>query len=61
DPRPEEELYDLKNDPNELTNLVHERAYQGVRKKLSDILARWMKDTNDPLLKGPISLSEWVK
>ena len=61
DPRPEEELYDLKNDPNELTNLVNEQAYQEVRKKLSDILARWMKDTKDPLLKGPISLSEWVK
>jgi len=61
DPRPEEELYNLKKDPNELTNLIDEPTYQDIRKELSNTLLKWMKDTEDPLLKGPISLSKRVK
>lgn len=56
DRRPKEELYDLKEDPYELVNLIDEPNYRKIKKELSDKLLKWMKDTDDPLLKGPISL-----
>ena len=52
--RAEEELYDLKNDPNELTNLIKDPDYEAVLIKLRQKLVSWMKKTNDPLLKGKI-------
>jgi len=52
--RAEEELYDLKNDPNENTNLIDVPAYEAVLMKLRQNLVDWMKKTNDPLLKGKI-------
>jgi len=52
--RAEEELYDLEKDPSEANNLVKNPAYKKnlfiLRQKLLD----WMKETNDPLLKGKI-------
>ena len=52
--RAEEELYDLKNDPDEITNLIDNPAYQTVLIKLRQKLVNWMKKTNDPLLQGKI-------
>lgn len=49
-----EELYDLKNDPDEAKNLVDEPEYEEIRKEFKKQLAQWMKETNDPLLEGPI-------
>jgi choline-sulfatase len=43
-----EELYDLKNDPDELVNLVHHPAYQKIKKQLSDELDIWIIKNNDP-------------
>jgi len=52
--RANEELYDLKNDPNEDTNLINNPAYKAILIGLRQALTNWMKKTNDPLLKGKI-------
>jgi len=52
----QEQLYDLVFDPIEVNNLTYSIDPQ-TRKVLDDMrsrLDRWMKATNDPLLKGPI-------
>lgn len=46
-PRPPEELYDLRTDPNEFENLIYRSEYQDVLKKLSFILNKWIQETND--------------
>jgi len=44
---PEEELYDLENDPHEIDNLAKSSAHQRVLKRLRRELERWIKDSND--------------
>jgi N-sulfoglucosamine sulfohydrolase len=51
---PFEQLYDLAFDPNEADNLVDEPEYADVRRELAERLERWMRDTEDPLLRGPV-------
>ena len=53
--RPWEELYDLKSDPLELDNLAERKEYAETRQDLARALFRWMRDTDDPLLQGPIA------
>lgn len=48
------ELYDLKADPFELQNLAGSDAVRDIERELCDDLFRWMEDTGDPLLHGPI-------
>jgi len=48
--RAAEELYDLKNDPDCLNNLVGESDYKNDLKKMQSQLHNWMKETHDPLL-----------
>ena len=43
-----EELYDLKNDPHELNNLVNDAKYAEVKADLSRKLDRWIEDNDDP-------------
>ena len=50
-----EELYDLKEDPDELTNRAADPSLEGVRSELSRKLRSWMGSIDDPLL------SEWVE
>lgn len=45
--RPAEELYDLKADPHELTNLAENRKYAKALKKYRDELEKWIKTTGD--------------
>ena len=45
--RPSEELYDLKSDPHETKNLANDPNYQNQLKQHRDILANWIKRTND--------------
>jgi arylsulfatase A-like enzyme len=47
-------LYDLLFDPNEAHNLAGDPASQPVKEELSARLERWMEDTSDPLLDGPV-------
>ncbi|MFX1350128.1 MAG: sulfatase, partial [Promethearchaeota archaeon] len=53
-PRPNEELYDLKNDPYEAHNLIESLNYKDVAIELKDRLYDWMMRTDDPILKGKI-------
>ncbi len=53
-PRPNEELYDLKKDPNEFNNLINDPGYFEITKKLKNKLYEWMNQTDDPILKGKI-------
>ncbi|MDX1637177.1 MAG: sulfatase [Balneolaceae bacterium] len=49
DHRPAEELYDLKEDPHETTNLVHspDREHAVVLAQMRDRLYRWILETDD--------------
>ena len=47
DQRPDEELYDLINDPDELVNLADEVAFKKILKTHREILDQWISNTND--------------
>ena len=49
-----EQLYDLVFDPNEAHNLAADPAMTDVLDDMRGRLDRWMHDTNDPLLQGPV-------
>jgi arylsulfatase A-like enzyme len=49
---PKEQLYDLAFDPNEARNLAAEDGCKEVLGELRERLARWMHETEDPLLHG---------
>ena len=46
--RSEEELYDLKKDPDQLTNLAEDPAYQNIRNQLGRQLNAELLKSNDP-------------
>ena len=46
-PKAYEELYDLKNDPDELNNLAGDPGYQGTVETMRDALYKWMIENND--------------
>ena len=48
--RPGEELYDLREDPDQLNNVADDTEYAGVKAKLSAQLMQVMEETNDPRL-----------
>jgi N-sulfoglucosamine sulfohydrolase len=50
-----EQLYDLIFDPHEERNLVGSEAHAGVLTELSARLDSWMRETEDPLLDGPVA------
>ncbi len=52
--RPQEELYDLPDDPSETKNLIDNPEFADVADKLRQRLAAWMAETDDPLRHGPI-------
>ncbi len=45
------ELYDLENDPDELRNLSGVMEYETVEAEMHRKLLRWMRETDDPMLK----------
>jgi arylsulfatase A-like enzyme len=52
---PEDELYDLVFDPAEQNNLARVPTYRQAYEEMKGRLDRWMKITNDPLLRGPVA------
>ena len=46
--RPAEELYDLRKDPYQITNLAGAPEYAAAQKRLRGELERWMRETGDP-------------
>lgn len=51
---PSEELYDLVFDPGERHNLAGEPSSRSVLDDMRERLDVWMRETNDPLLAGPV-------
>ena len=50
--RPEEELYDLRHDLDQIHNVASEPEFAPARKELSDRLLTILKDSNDPRVTG---------
>ena len=48
------ELYDLEADPLEQRNRAGMKDVADIEKRLDAGLWRWMRETDDPLLKGPV-------
>jgi hypothetical protein len=48
--RPSEELYFLKEDPDQMNNVAGDAKYAEVKVTLGRALDEWMKRTNDPRL-----------
>ena len=53
---PEEQLYDLIFDPNEAASLHDSPEHAEVLRSMRERLVAWMRETDDPLLDGPIPL-----
>ncbi|MEA3479490.1 MAG: sulfatase [Bacteroidota bacterium] len=47
DTKPEEELYDLKNDPHEFQNLVENSNFQTTLETMRKLMDEWIDDTGD--------------
>ncbi len=52
DKRPAEELYDLRRDPNQLSNVASDRRHAKAFQSLRADLDRWMRDIADPRAMG---------
>ncbi len=53
-PIPKEALYDVLFDPRERNNLAGDPSHRAVLERMRNRMDRWMRETNDPLLKGPV-------
>jgi arylsulfatase A-like enzyme len=60
-PLPREELFDLLLDPEEGNNLAADPAFEHVRAELSERLERHMRESDDPLLDGPVPAPEGTR
>ncbi|GAA4439576.1 sulfatase [Ravibacter arvi] len=52
DKRPAEELYDLRNDPDQTVNLAQDSRYRKTKNSLNRQLTAYLKKTNDPRMTG---------
>jgi arylsulfatase A-like enzyme len=41
-------FFDMKNDPDEVTNLAQNPECAGIRRNLAQRLEQWIEDHNDP-------------
>jgi arylsulfatase A-like enzyme len=46
--RPEEELYDLRTDPDQLNNVATNPRHAAAKARLREMLREWMRTTGDP-------------
>jgi len=59
--RPHEELYDLKKDPGQVTNVAGDAQYAEARRDLSDRLEKRLRATRDPRILGNVGqFSKWT-
>lgn len=52
DKRPREELYDLRKDPHQMTNVAGQTNYAQIQAELEDQLISVLKETGDPRVAG---------
>lgn len=57
-PVPTEQLYDLLFDPQERNNLAGQPENREILRELRERLEKWMSETNDPILMGPIQIPQ---
>lgn len=57
----DEELYDLRSDPHERVNLAGDPSQAGLLKSLRSDLLQWMRQTDDPLLRGPVPSPHYAR
>jgi len=50
--RPAEELYDLRRDPHQVTNVAGQPEHRAAQQRLRARLDRWMRETGDPRATG---------
>jgi hypothetical protein len=50
--RPAEELYDLRQDPEQMRNVAGQTAYALVQRQLAEDLMRRLRETGDPRALG---------
>lgn len=55
------ELFDLEVDPNEASNLAERPEMRELRDNLVRRLYRWMRETDDPILEGPMAQGAYLK
>ncbi|MEA2412971.1 MAG: N-sulfoglucosamine sulfohydrolase [Thermoleophilaceae bacterium] len=60
-PVPREQLFDMLLDPEEGVNLANDPAFAHVRAELAERLERQMRETDDPLLEGPVPAPAGVR
>lgn len=58
--RPEEELYDVKNDPGQINNLAYKAKYADIKANLSKKLISYLKETNDPRVEGKDPWQDYI-
>ncbi|MFK5971703.1 MAG: sulfatase [Flavobacteriaceae bacterium] len=46
-PRPDEELFAVKDDPMQLNNQINNKDYASIQLELKNVLLRWMEETGD--------------
>lgn len=56
-----DELYDRRNDPNEMHNLIDDAHFADVRSKMHDALLDYMDKIRDPFRSYQWSLRPWRK
>ncbi|HXI00821.1 MAG TPA: sulfatase [Sphingobacteriaceae bacterium] len=54
--RPSEELYDLRQDPDQLNNLAGIASYNVIKKQLAEKIMNWRVQTQDPLLNSRMDI-----
>jgi arylsulfatase A-like enzyme len=58
--RPGEKLYDCRKDPSQMRNLADDPAHESVKRRLSDRLTTYLKETHDPReTSKPVSWDDW--
>ncbi|MFP6645092.1 MAG: sulfatase [Candidatus Latescibacterota bacterium] len=60
-PRHQEMLYEHYFDPDQQNNLIDRPDMESPRRQLREALDRWMAETDDPLLRGPVALPKGVQ
>lgn len=55
-PTPEEQLFDLAVDPLERINRIDDPSLADIRADLCKRLEKWMQETDDPILNGPLPM-----
>ncbi|MEQ6120633.1 sulfatase-like hydrolase/transferase [Reichenbachiella sp. MALMAid0571] len=57
--KPDEELFDLRNDPDELTNLANDPNYSHILKEMREAHNRWSDNTKDSGLIPETIIRSW--